>query len=458
MTSDQKLQNLTKAFDDRHKWWEDIIARTETAQKRLGDAHRKACVRQQTMEDIARGCSYAADIAQKSSHTYTGDVASLYSSMRVFENKVANPLAGIKKSGRISQDNPEFWRKFGEHLQNGRYWQANNKLNSGVGNVFKNAWRWIRYSKQDRAEWQDEIAKARDELKIFEGNCEKLAYIRNEITQGEKAIASGIYKMLRHKAIQEMLRTPEIQRMAANSPELAFLTQYAATNFTMTKKDIVQDLSSQRGAITNQGIHKAMIQLSRRMGNSVNDSSDAALTALQRFEKAKRFASSARVAHRLETKTSAIVDGMYSDLRESLSNSANLSEDEKRTLIRTAEIKMRRWVNPVKTEESVKNLEKNDFSPKEIKSMPWRGYAIYAGFDGIGRSFTEIPINILRASVEFTRNLFRQAFDNSAPSSFGRGSSAAAHVPPVTPPGQARPNTRNAATTPAQGGHKPTPF
>ena len=458
MTSDQKLQDLTKAFDDRHQWWENIITRAEAMQKQLGDAHRKACVKQQTMEDIARGCNYAAAIAQKSTQTYAGDVAPLYSSKRVLENRVANPLAGIKISGRISRDNPEFWGKFGEHLQNGRYWQASSKLDSGAGNVFKNAWRWLRYSKQDRAEWQDEIARARDGLKVFEGNCEKLAYVRNDIAQGEKAIAGGIHKMLRHKAIQEMLRTPEIQRMATNSPELAFLAQYAANNFKMSKKDIVHDLSDQQGAITNQGIQKAMIQLGRRMGNSVNDSSDAALTALRRLEKAKSFASSARVAHRLETKTSALVDGMYSDLRKSISDSANLGEDERKTLIRTAEIKMRRWTNPAKTEEVIKNLEKKDFDPKEIKSMPWRGYAIYAGLDGIKRSVTEIPFNMLRASVEWTRNLFRQSFDNSASSSSSKGGGRAAHVPPVTPPGQVRPNTRNTAAAPAQGGPKPTPF
>ncbi len=101
MIHDQRLQELTKAYEDRHHWWGEMIARAETAKAQHFESYRHAFIRQQEAESAALGFNRAAAISKKSTREYAGNIASLYSTKRVFEMEVADPLREIKCTGKI---------------------------------------------------------------------------------------------------------------------------------------------------------------------------------------------------------------------------------------------------------------------------------------------------------------------------------------------------------------------
>ena len=422
MTHDQDLQRLTKEYDDRHDWWEKIISRADTAQAQHFNTYRKASINQQEMEDIARGLNRATTIAKKSAHAYIGDIASLYSSQFALKQSIKNPLESIKATGKIARDKAGFWGKYKGYLDDGRYYRAEDMLESfeiDNMNFFRRTWYKLRYNQAERDAWQNDISAAKKNLGSYEDSCIRLVQVNDDIAAGEKIIARDMRKMLRNPDIQAMLHSPIAQRLAGRSPEFEFLAQCSAYGADIKKEDMEKALAAQQGEITPQGMYNAIANLNQQMRGSINESCDAELAARHRYEKTKSFASSARVTQRLETKTSKLVDGMYSDLRQSLKDGENFVDDEKLNLVRAAETKKRRWVNSASIESNVAALEKADFDPGDIKGTPWRDYAVNAGLDGIKRSATEFPVRALKASVEFARNLFRYTWGEAATGTTG---------------------------------------
>lgn len=423
-TPQQELQELARLFDERHRWWEQTVARAEKAKERHFVQFRKSHENLTAAEIYAIGLHRAAAIAAGKSKEPPYDLAQAYRSLRVFENEALDPLREIKPTGRLSNAYAEQWEKFAEFLRQGREWRAYDVLESMYGGRMRRSWNRIvhGHKKNDQDELRDEIDRGVSYIKRYQKKCDRMAKLRDEINDAENAIAKKIYKMLTDKSVQAMLRDDAAMRGAMTSRELAFLSRYAGSGFDMTEEDIKTDLSAQQGGLALAAIQKKMSAMAQDVPPVIRALRERSMLAGSRYDRAVSFARSAAVAHRLETKTSLLADGFHTDLRRELKTGRHMTDEDIRGLIGNAETKMRRWINLSHAQRSLDLVEQPEFDPAALPRMPWHSYTINAGLDSVRRATWDLPVKAFGKAVK-TLGAAAVAIAGTIRNSFGQSSS-----------------------------------
>lgn len=449
MTPRQQLHDLAREFDERHNLWERTIARAELAQELHHGAMLRAGENRHRAEMSAIGAHDAAGYLKRidADDPARADAFSLHATLKVLEKNVADPLRGLTCDSRISRMRAGVWEEYANFMKQGRWKRAEHALNKLQGGHLRRFADRLRfgYTEDDQAETAKETDAAKAAIDPYRENCKRLAAVRTDLGAAENAMAEHLYALLEKDSVRAVLRDPDVKNDVRSSPALSFLARHAGDGKDSMMDSIRNDLSAQRGKISLRDMGESFHVLTQAAPQLVERRRQENLLACQRYEAAKQFVGSARVAQRLETKTSLLADGMYEDIRSELKTAAHMKDPDISALVESARIKKSRWVNAGRLQRTVDVIERPDFDPADARFMPWRNYTINAGLDSLKRSAWDLPLKPVKASAAFVAGLFKGAWE----------SVKGEEKPPAPGAGTGtRPNFRK-SRTPDEGGPPP---
>jgi hypothetical protein len=410
MKTPRPVDELLKAFDERHDWWMQVTRRAEKNHAlHQANAHQ-AAAHLNRVETAATGFQRIFDRLQKNGLQATQpDLATLYKKHAALEATILNPLQNLQMNGALSQRRPQFWHDYEEmlaqkdftaaerHLKQATNWWQRMKITLAGGGHF--AFR----------EWENDIRGAQRHLKTYRNACDSIGKIEDTIEDAEGAVSDALYKILNDKKVQRAI--PAMLDMTQQRPEFQFLAHYKGRT-SVSRGEIQGYLSSMRGKFRLENLMRISAELTQRMPALVDNARQKAHESSVREQTAHQFLESVGATKRMELYTSRLVDYRNSDLYNELDNAVTNSSGNTERLAAAAEEKMKRWVKTGKVEANLDEMAKPDFDPKNLYATPWHGYVVNAGLHSLKRSVWHLPVKGMSALAAFTGAMLKQTWES----------------------------------------------